>query len=473
MGLLNLLKRWTGRASPPPPNGGKSRIDFLLDLTHGYLEKPESAYGGGNFLQLVERQLAEGQTDLATWNIIGQVRHSFELANLYWGQGDLAQAEIWLRKTVERHERLVAACAEYGFQRQDYDDIAYAKCAALFLDVELAEFVPSAPFEPCYEPWFKTELLDYCLGTHPFDMGAWQNSADEWRKKRQPKYRMEEFSVYVKAFTGQYGSTDAMFAAHQAMFAGRGRRNADGGLLEGYQDNDLVIDHIFAAILKRIGWEGTYRHSWPNTDRAGSGWTTTKQPDRYLEVIAAREPEPNPDTGIIEDPTAARRFIDRHVEIQRNEEGEPVDASRPGKDRSKVTTALKDLGWTRDPAALDLMQSYRMDWVLNDRTHIYLCDPLARKSIKLADWTALLRDDFGLHPDFIAIAASEDGPDWRDPQGAWYVLWKKNKRIYAIDRDDWHDPKAATSDARAGLNLWPSYVSFVAWWVSHHPEKPA
>jgi hypothetical protein len=467
MGLFDLFRRGRGKANAPK----QPRIDFLLQMLHDFLEKPDKAYDGGNFLQLVEKQLERGEVDLATWNMTSQVKYSFQLANLYWGQGDLTQAENWLRKTVERHERLVAACADYGVQRQGYAEIVCAKCAALLLDVGLAEFVPSAPFEPRYEPWFKNELLDYCLGTHPFDMNAWHNSADEWRKKRHPKYRMEEFSVYVKALTGQYGSTDEMLAAHQSMFAGRGRRNADGGLLEGYQDNELVIDHIFAAILKRIGWEGTYRHSWPNTDKAGSGWTTAKEPDRYLETIAARDPEPNPDTGIIDDPTAARRFIDLHVQTQRNEEDEPVDATRPAKDRSKVTAALKELGWVRDPAALDLMQSYRMDWILNDRTHIYLCDPLARKSIKLADWTGLLHDDFGLHPDFIAIAASDDGPDWRDPQGAWYVYWKKDKRVYAVDRDEWHEPKAATSDARAGLNLWPSYVSFVAWWVGQHLQK--
>ena len=55
-----------------------------------------------------------------------------------------------------------------------------------------------------------------------------------------------------------------------------------------------------------------------------------------------------------------------------------------------------------------------------------------------------------------------------DPQGSWYVYWKKDKQVYAVDRDVWHDAEQATKDARLGLTAWPSYTSFVAWWVSEH-----
>ena len=53
-----------------------------------------------------------------------------------------------------------------------------------------------------------------------------------------------------------------------------------------------------------------------------------------------------------------------------------------------------------------------------------------------------------------------------EPQGLWYVLWVKDRRVYAVDREDWHNPVRATADARPGMTVWPSYVSFVAWWVS-------
>jgi hypothetical protein len=257
------------------------------------------------------------------------------------------------------------------------------------------------------------------------------------------------------------------------MFTGRSRRKPDSGLLDGYDDNELIIDFIFAAILKRIGWEGTYRHSWPNTCDVASAAHTVRQPDRFLGIIAAPPPSANSDTGIIEDEQSARRFVNIHVQVQRDDEGNLLDAGRPEKERVKVARILKELGWTGDPATLDMMQVYRVNYILNDRTHLSLCDPLDGSSPRLVDWTKLLYDDFGLHPDFIAIARSEERSDYRDPQGAWYVYWKKNRKIYAVQRDEWDRPEVATEKARLGINMWPSYSSFVAWWVSEHLKTKA
>lgn len=470
MGLFDFLRRGLGKAADTTAVQQERRVDRLLRINHNHLEAPEKAFDGDNFLQLVERQLERGQTDIALFNICCQVKYCFELANLYWGQGELPKAEHWLRSTIERHTRLGDACAALGMPRRSYREIEYAKCAAVLLGVEVADLSRADQFEHCYEPWFKDALLSACLGTRPFDMAVWQRSQDAWARKRFPKYRMEEFAVYVRALTGDFDSTDAMLASHAEMFAGRSKRNPDTDLLEGYHDNDLIIDHVFAAILKRIGWQGRYRHSWPHSDTPGSGWSTNREPDRYLETIAAPTILSDPKTGLIGDPQAARRFIDVHVPDQRDERGEAVDALRPAKDRAKVAAALKAIGWTRDPATVDLMRHYQMDLILNDSTHIFLCDPLARGSPDLARWTKLLHDDFGLHAEFIAIAASEERADWSDPQGAWFVLWTKDRRVYAIDRDDWHNPNEATRAARVGVDLWPSYTSFVAWWVAQHIE---
>ncbi|MBN8844857.1 MAG: hypothetical protein J0H88_16570 [Sphingomonadales bacterium] len=474
MGLFDFFRRTVNRSSKRHAELSKmSRIEYLLHLRHDRLEALNETFGGKNYLQLVEDQLKEGNVDLAIWNIANQVKGCFELANLYWGQGNLARADTYLHKTLERHDRLVAACAERGVQRPSYDGIECAKCAACLLDIKVEDFARMETFEPCYEPWFKDKLLSYCLDSRDFDDGVWRTSAIAWTKRRHPKYRLEEFSVYAKALTGGYGSTEEMLSAHEKMFAGRVKRSPDAGLLEGYADNELIIDYVFAAILKRIGWEGAYRHSWPNTDVVNSIARTTRHPDRYLGVIAAPEPEPDANTGIIEDAKAARRFIDIHLQTQRDDEGKPSDATRPGKQRGKVARALSDLGWPQDPATLDLMQSYRMDLVQNDRTHISLCDPVDASSNKLGIWTKVMSDDFGLHPDFIAIAGSEERHDYLDPQGAWYVYWKKDGKIYAVDRDEWDKPEVATTNAQAGVDLWPSYVSFVAWWVSEHLKSHA
>ena len=466
MGLFDIFRRKT--RSPHDERAQMSRIDYLLDMKHTFLEAPHEAYDGGNFLQLVEKQLREGQTDQAIWNISNQVRDCFELANLYWGQGDVARAEAYLRQTLERHERLVDACGEYGLPRPSYPGIECAKCAACLLGVQVDSLMRDEAFEHCYEPWFKDALLSYCLGTQDFDPVVWQAAADAWTRKRHPKYRLDEFSFYVKALTGGFESTGAMFAAHEKLVAGRAKRNPASGLLDGYDDNELIIDYIFAAVLDRIGWQGTYRHSWPHTDVVGSVPQTTRQPDRYLRVLAASAPAVDAPTGIIDDVQKARRYIDRHVAEQTDYDGEPLAADRSARERGKVAPELKALGWTGDEASLDLMQRYRMDLILNDRTALSLCDPVNRSSVKLANWTRLFVDDFGLHPDFIAIAGSEEPTDYLDPQGGWYVRWKKDGRIYSVQRDDWGDPGVATADARPGLNLWPSYTSFVAWWVTEH-----
>jgi hypothetical protein len=444
------------------------RIDYLLHTMHDQLEAPKKAFGGPNFLQLVEDQLEEGKLDLAIWNISNQVKDCFELANLYWGKGDLVRAEAYLQQTLERHNRLSDACAEHGLPIQPYHGLECAKSAACLLGVDVENFARIDMPELGYEPWFKNVLLSRCLDERDFDMAEWNDSADEWVRRRFPKYRLEEFSVYVKALTGGYASTEIMLSEHEKMFTGRAKRNPQSSLLDGYDDNELVIDFVFAAILKRIGWEGTYRHSWPNTGRVASIPHTIRQPDRYLGIIDAPPPSAGLDNGLIENNQAAMRFVDINLENQRDEEGNPLHAGRPAKDRAKVARTLKQLGWVTDSATLDLMQTYRVNYILNDRTHISLCDPLDGSSPKLGDWTKLLHDEFGLHPDFIAVAGSEERSDYLDPQGAWFVYWKKNRKVYAVERDEWDRPEVATKNARLGINLWPSYSSFVAWWVSEH-----
>jgi hypothetical protein len=448
-----------------------SRIEYLLDLRHEHLEAPHEAWDGLTFAELTEQQLAEGKLDLAMSNFAGQVADCFEIAVLYWGQGDLNRAEVYLRKALERHERRCAAAAEQARSpnMKHHAAEAYVKAAAVLLDTPLEGGAQLSDFEPGYEPWFNTLLLDCCLGTHDFDLGAWQAAEDAWLKQRFPKTKLKEFEVYVKALTGGFASDADMLAAHAKMFTGRAGMNYQGGLIDGYTDNDLMIDYVFAAILTRIGWKGTYRHSWPGTGPVGAAAVTRQASHRHLKLIAPPLPAPDRATGVIADAQAARRFIDAHVKDQRDKwESKFHDPVRPGKQASKVAKALKELGWMADPATLDLMRTYRMDAILNDSTHIFLSDPIGDRFVGMKNWTQLLADEFGLHPDFIAVAESEEKADYRDPQGAWYVYWKKDRRIYAVQREEWDRPQVATANARIGKEVWPSYVSFVAWWVGEH-----
>lgn len=477
MGLFDIFQR---RKRPPADIWARrdrmSRVDYLLDIRLDHLEAPQEAWDGLTFPELVERQLAAGEINLALSNLSSQIADNFEIAVLLWGRGDLAHAENYLRKALERHERRRAAASEHGWVHPSnhHSAEAYAKAAAVLLAAPLDGAAPLSAFEQGYSPWFDNALLDACLTGGAFDLGLWQAAEDIWLKRRFPKAKLREYEVYVKALTGGFASDAEMLAAHEKMFVGRAGKNVQGGLIEGYTDNELMIDYIFAAILKRIGWKGTYRHSWLGTCPAGTPAETTRQADRHLATLAAPAPAPDAATGIIADPQTARRFIDSHLEDQRDcWERRFHDPVRPSKDASKVAKVLKELGWVRDPAALDLMRAYRMDAILNDSTHIFLSDPVGKSHLGLKGWSQLLHDEFGLHPDFIAVAESEEKADYRDPQGAWYVLWKKDRRVYAVQREDWDRPEAATSNARPGKEVWPSYVSFVAWWVAeHHAFRP-
>lgn len=449
-----------------------SRIEYLLDITHDFLEGGRAYHDGLNTLELIEKQLADGNIDIAVSNIMRQPKHCFELANLYWGQGDLENAEKYLRKTLERYDRFVAAVREHHLPEAEYRHFGetFIKNAAVLLDVKLEGPVLTSRLEAGYQPAIEGFLLDCCIAAGDFDMRGWQELEDAWGRNRFPKYMLVEHQLYVKALTGGFASDAEMLAAHEKMWASKARRSPDAGMIEGYAEyNEYIIDGLFAAILKRIGWEGTYRHSWPNTCPAGVPPATTRPSHRHLAIIEAPPPAPDADTGIIEDPAEARRFIDTHVKYQRDWwEKEHVDPLRPASERGKVAASLKELGWKADPATLDLMRAYRMDQILNDSTHLFLSDAVGDRYCSLKNWTRLFVEEYGMSEEFIAVAESEEKTDYRDPEGGWYVLWKKDRRIYQVERDEWGDPKLATANARLGKELWPSYPSFVAWWVAEH-----
>lgn len=447
------------------PSEPKSRIAYLLEVHHDWVEGKPDTWNGLDKAGLIERQIAEGDARMATLNLAGHVRNYFALAGLYWGQGDIGQARHYLGKAVDRHERMVDYCAVRGpVWPNEYSDESDVRIAAYLLDRPLTR-VPRRPREePDRYPSFKAILLDAVTGDTPLDMAAWQDWEDSTVRNRWPKFQIGEAQFYRRALTGEFASGAALLAAHETLWKSKAGKTFEPGWFNGYDDNDLIIDALFAAVLKRIGWEGRYRHSWPDTLPHDSVPETTREPDRFLKVADAPLPAPSAETGIIADPQAARRFLDHHLARQTDDQGEPLSAARPAKEAGKVAAALKELGWVRDPAALDLMRAYRMDHVLTRRSHLSLCDPVA-SFVTLKDWTQAMTQEFGLHSDFLAIAASEERSDYSDPQGLWYVLWTKDRKVYAVDREDWHDPARATAGARPGMTVWPSYVSFVAWWV--------
>ncbi|NVE94855.1 hypothetical protein [Altererythrobacter lutimaris] len=462
---FRLWRRWRRFGAIDPAK--MSRINYLFWLSHHWLEGERFKPGGLNISQLVEKQIRDGELQLGTHNMASQVAHAFRLALLYWGQGDVEQAEKCLRTSLNWYSRLMEVCAEHNRTLEFPREIHFAKCAACLLDEEFIGSPLIGDLDMGYEPWFKDTLMDYCLGQEEFDWNHWQVSVDQWTKSRFPKYRIEEFAFYARVLTGEFETSEAMFAEHQKLITAKSKRNPDADLQDGYGEYAaLVTDYIFAAILKRIGWEGKYRHSWPNTDVMGAPPQTTREPDRFLKAIALKLPDPDAETGIIADIQQARRFIDTHLEDQRDEEGEFFDPKRSKKERSKVAAALKEVGWVRDPATLDLMRTYDVENILNDQSPLVLGDPFG-SDIDLKDSTEFLQQECGLSDEFIGIAGNIEAYH-PDTDGGWYLYRKKDRKVYLLDREDWEEPHAAIKAAREGLNMWPSYTSFVAWWVAQH-----
>lgn len=479
MGFFDFFKRRKNKTEDDVcKRDNLSRVEYLMNVRHQLAEAP-SQKDGLNLPQLAEKHMDEGKVYLAFSNFGRLIKYYFELAILYWGQGNIEQTESYLTKVLDAHKKMVLVAAKHELYllrtadnkiRWPHQASEFAKIASYLLDDNEAKFI-NKKNDIGDILWFADTLIDYCLGDSDFDEARWLAGEDQWIKKRQPKYILEEYNVYVKSLTGQYNTAEEMLAAHEKMFKGQAKRkNLDYDLLHAYYDNELAIDFIFAAILKRIGWEGRYRHSWPNTDTVNSVPETTVEPHKFLKFIPAPKPVVDDYAGIIADTQKARRFIDHHLSNQLFEAEAYFPADRSVKVRSKVSGALRDLGWIKDPATLDLMRAYNMEDVLNGNTHLTLCDPV-EGAIRMKNWTEALRNEFGLHVDFIAIAASEDKSDYLDPQGFWYVFWKKDKKIYSVERFNWSDPIAATKDARLGLTLWPSYTSFVAWWISEHLQS--
>jgi hypothetical protein len=129
-----------------------SRINYLLWLHHDWLEGGRFSPGNLTFQQLSESQLKQGEISLGTHNIAKQVKYAFELANLYWGQGKVDQTETYLRKTLERYQRLMHACAEHNHPLEFPREVHFAKCAACLLGQEFTGSALIGELDPGYEP---------------------------------------------------------------------------------------------------------------------------------------------------------------------------------------------------------------------------------------------------------------------------------------------------------------------------------
>ncbi len=286
MGIFDFLKkRQAPRSEKFEGLEPKSRIESLINSRHQRMEGVRST-DGLTFSALVERQLEQGKTTLALGNISSQIKGFFELANLYWGQGEMDKTQEYLNKTLEKHQRYVEVVQEHSAIKGLHHKLVLAKAASILLEKPFEAPENTHRPDPGYAPWFWNSIYDYCLTDKDFDAASWQASEDQWTKNRFPKYRLEDFGFYVKALTGQFDDANTLLSCHEKMFKARAKKRPDVDMLEAHdEDNTVIIDHIFACILKRIGWEGHYRHSWPNTQPVNSDPGTNQEPSNFLKII--------------------------------------------------------------------------------------------------------------------------------------------------------------------------------------------
>lgn len=120
-----------------------------------------------------------------------------------------------------------------------------------------------------YAPWFRKLIADSCVLGSPIDHTRYHAARAKPPGHKLPKTYSEVWSFYIDVLDGAWigHPTERSLAEHARVFALL-KRIKDSDLVhsEGHY-NDLVPDLLFAAVLKRIGFHGAYRHAWPRRER--------------------------------------------------------------------------------------------------------------------------------------------------------------------------------------------------------------
>ena len=247
--------------------------------------------------EALERHVREDKLWLffnaATW-----IRLSFELGLLYWGHDEIGEArrffETCLRansRRVEQYRSRQAVPQARGEFEANGESERLARLAGFFIG-QRVEKVLDKPYddeEAGCQQWFEAALVDACVAAAPFDAPSYESSKTKWTRGRGPAAKLAEWDFYRDVLEGAWSArgSDAMLEQHANLYAKRKKKRM-GDLINGDgQFNPLVVDFVFAAVLKRIGWQGHYRHAWPENGvvpAPGSQPITTTQPSHFLKV---------------------------------------------------------------------------------------------------------------------------------------------------------------------------------------------
>jgi len=76
-------------------------------------------------------------------------------------------------------------------------------------------------------------------------------------------------------------------------------------------------------------------------------------------------------------------YIDLHLKDQKASDGICLSATKSPNPQDEVSQSLKQLGWMKDSAILDIMTAYRLDNILNENSHLTLCDLVENRPTRM------------------------------------------------------------------------------------------
>lgn len=423
---------------------------------------------------LIPKQLADGECDLALRNLgggFGLIRNRFSLVRQYWAVGQTEKARAQMQAVLRDWAWLER---EGGARDENPTRNLVALVACL-----LGEEGPTAKaaFEADEAGWMPSLdnfLTHAVLHADVVDAARWAELERAWFNKRGPKYMWAEYQFYIDALTRRWASGDALLAEHAKRWAARAKRNPDTSFEDGYgEDNIYIADALFGALLKRIGWEGDYRHAWPPCD-AGAAAMTHREPDSFLtysaDISTVAVPAAVGVSSLDDDLAAIEGRLDV---IYADMEGFGFDDTwsrddlyRSPKDAEKAAKVLTKLS-LKEPSLLALSQRYVLSELPGTRSHFTLCDPLGGWGDSMRAITDHYAVNHGLHADFVMLARSEEAPDIVAPEGQFPVLDRKSGEVLMADADEWSD---AARVRKSAVMRWPNYASYVRWRLDGEPR---
>jgi hypothetical protein len=417
-----------------------------------------------------------------SWNIAGcadaWIRETFSLALLHWGHGAFPEAVARLEQCARvghlRNEAFVDWShlpeTKEAFASTIDEYVALSRLAAFLIDA-----CPPAPVlegsctaaQQGGEPWFIFTLIQACVDGVAIEPVAFDRSCHLWKDRGYSGRRLEDWIFYRSVLEGEWQSQDVteMFQRHAQLYQRRKKLHTAHLMTGEGSLNDLVVDSLFAAVLKRVGWQGSYRHAWPDdgiVPPVGSIAITRVAPHRFLksalvEVAGLSMPKPFSD-----------RTYDEAIFAIEQVAPHLCDGSRFRPRLKLDARALAGLGIRHKSEEHRLLSAIDPEVFPTRRSH---GQELGRLE-EIEERTRHLRESNALHPELVILSLPEHTLQWEEPEGAVFAFRPADGRVYLADAEDLGDAAKVVASAEPGISVWPSIASFLVWFVGEEKQAP-